>query len=208
MKTRTKISIFTAAILLLTLSMFGTAMAGSYLNVPLNNDTAEEGLDCPVVGGPYWHFVISPNNGELYFITFHLNLGDAATYDTSIFVANGSQLDNVFVAVPSGKTLTSLIKTGSSADIFWSGEGLEPAKFQLSHLCSASAADLTVSKTASPSYTRTFDWDISKLVEPPLVYSAGGGESGSALFHHSSYQGRRHRQQLGSLGHDQRAQPQ
>lgn len=183
MKTRTKISILTAAVLLLSLVMVGTALAdGSYLNIPLNNDTAEQGTDCPTSGGPYWHFVISPNNGESYFITFHLNLGEAATYDTSIFVPNGSQLDNVFVAVPGGKTITSLSKTGSSADIYWSGVGVQPVKFQLSHVCAGTAKDLTVSKTAQPSFTRTFDWDISKVVDPPVVYSAGGGESEAALF--------------------------
>jgi len=144
---------------------FSATLASTELNIYLNNDTAGQGEDCPLTGGPYWHFVISPNNTDSYFITFHLNLGDATTYDTSIYVPNGSQLDNVFVTVPGGKTLTSLKKEGSSADISWSGDGPEPTKFQLSHVCAGSTppVDLEVSKTAEPSYTRTFKWTIDKV---------------------------------------------
>lgn len=150
------------------------------LTIPLNNDTAEEGSDCPAEGGPYWHFVISPNNGESAFIVFHLNLGDASTYDTSVFIQNAGQWDNVFVAVPSGKTLTSLIKDGSTADIYWSGNGTEPAKFQLSHTCSGTrppAADATVSKDANGSYDETFKWTIEKKADKTRVLTAGGAES-------------------------------
>jgi hypothetical protein len=175
----TRLGLTFAAVLILALLLVGTAFANGldYQNIPLNNDTAGEGTDCPTNGGPYWHFVISPNNGDSYFITFHLNLGDAATYDTSIYVPNGSQLDNVFVEVPAGKTLTSLQKLGSSADIYWNGLGVDPAKFQLSHVCSGHAQDLTLTKTAATSYTRTYDWNIDKVADPTLVYTAGGAES-------------------------------
>jgi len=175
MNTKQKILFTCAIVLLLLVGLTGVALATNSpnLNIPLNNDTAEEGTNCPA-GGPYWHFVISPNNGDSYFITFHLNLGDATTYDTSIFVQNGAQLDNVFVAVPSGKTLTSLIKVGSSADIYWSGEGPTPTKFQLSHVCSGpQAQDLTVTKTATPSFTRTFGWKIEKSVDSDQINTAG-----------------------------------
>lgn len=36
-------------------------------------------------------------------------------------------------------------------------------------------ADLTVSKTASPSFTRTYNWSISKAADPPIVDKPGGG---------------------------------
>lgn len=176
--------LFLGIVLALLLSFTGVVFAEEQtLNIPLNNDTAGAGTDCPATGGPYWHFVISPNNGNSYFITFHLNLGDATTYDTSVFVPNGDQLDNIFLAVPSGKTLTSLIKTGSSADIKWNGEDKNPPdKFLLSHTCSAKALDLTVSKDATPSFTRTFDWTIDKSADTSTVYSAGGGESDPVNF--------------------------
>lgn len=177
MKTKMKFLLTGVIVLMLLVGITGVALAGplNYKNIYLNNDTAEEGTDCPATGGPYWHFVISPNNGDSYFITFHLNLGDASTYDTSIYVPNGSQLDNVFVAVPSGKTLTSLIKDRSSADIYWNGDSPEPTKFQLSHVCSGGQQpqDLTVSKTATPSYTRTFGWTIEKKADHDQINTAG-----------------------------------
>jgi uncharacterized protein (DUF2141 family) len=98
-------------------------------NIPLNNDTAGAASGCPT-GGSYWHFVITPNSGGAAFVTFHLNLGDATTYNTSSFVPNGSQTDNVFVLVPAGKTLTDLDKGGSSADITGTA-----TKFTLSGVC-------------------------------------------------------------------------
>jgi hypothetical protein len=39
-------------------------------------------------------------------------------------------------------------------------------------------SDLTVSKTATPSFTRTYTWGISKSADTNKVYSAGGGASG------------------------------
>lgn len=39
-------------------------------------------------------------------------------------------------------------------------------------------SDLTVSKTATPAFTRTFTWGVSKSADTNKVYSAGGGPSG------------------------------
>ena len=114
------------ATLALVLPLSVAAHADTTLNIPLNNNTADVGTDCPADRCTYWHFVISPNNGHSAFITFHLNLGDATTYDTTIFVPNGTQFDNVFVAVPPGKTLTVVDQAGSSADITWDGTGNAP----------------------------------------------------------------------------------
>jgi len=44
------------------------------------------------------------------------------------------------------------------------------------------AQDLTVSKTADASFTRTFNWTIEKSADTDTVYSAGGGESGEVNF--------------------------
>lgn len=169
-------SIFKTALLLalaLTLAFSTTALAekSANKNIPLDNDRAEVGTDCPATGGPYWHFVINPNNNQSEFITFYLNLGDAAPYTTTAFVPNGSQQDNVFVAVPAGKTLTDLDKTGSRADIYWSGIGVEPDKFVLSHVCPGAGYEaLTVTKTANTSFTREHFWDIDKKVETEFGY--------------------------------------
>ncbi len=167
---------------LVTLFIAGTAMAETYLTLPLHNDRAEVGTDCPSQPGAYWHFVISPNNNQSAFIVFHLNLGDENTYDAPVFILNGTQWDNVFVQVPSGKKLESLVKAGSTADIVWSNKGPQPASFQLSHTCPGNVYPLTVSKTAQPSFTRTYDWDLDKSADPQTVYSAGGGASDPVTF--------------------------
>src|SRR5262249_58568666 len=43
-------------------------------------------------------------------------------------------------------------------------------------------SDLTVKKDATPSFKRTYKWDISKKADTAKVYSAGGGESGPANY--------------------------
>ena len=49
--------------------------------MPLHNNTAEDGTDCPSGGGAYWHFVIAPNTGY-HFVEIHLNIG-GSTYNFS-----------------------------------------------------------------------------------------------------------------------------
>ena len=44
------------------------------------------------------------------------------------------------------------------------------------------ASDLIVTKTALPSFKRTFKWTIDKSADTDTVYSAGGGESGAVKF--------------------------
>jgi hypothetical protein len=55
-------------------------------------------------------------------------------------------------------------------------------KLVISHGCGGHtippAADLTASKNAIPSFTRTYTWGISKSADKTTVLSAGGGESG------------------------------
>src|SRR5262249_23692410 len=44
------------------------------------------------------------------------------------------------------------------------------------------ADDLTVSKTATPGFKRTYHWTIDKSANKTTVYSKGGGESGAVHF--------------------------
>jgi hypothetical protein len=123
------------AVFALTLLPASNVLAGSIV-LDLNNATAPLcTTGCPTDNASYWHFVITPNDGASAFVTFHLNLGDAGTYDTTFFFPNGAQMDNVFVAVPAGKTVYSLIADGSTADVNWDGEGQAPSKFVLSNIC-------------------------------------------------------------------------
>jgi len=102
--------------------------------IPLNNDTAPEDTDCPATGGPYWHFVLAPNNGSSSFTSITLNLkGTLVSFGIDRIIRNGIQSDNVFVAVPAGSSISDLRLSGSFATY----AGSAPKKFNLSHLCSA-----------------------------------------------------------------------
>jgi hypothetical protein len=50
------------------------------------------------------------------------------------------------------------------------------------HVKTNVAADLTVSKDATPTFDRTYTWGISKKADTDTVYSAGGGESGKVNY--------------------------
>ena len=123
------------------LAVSGAAGATSVTaqNVPLHNDTAGNGTDCPSGGGAYWHFVIAPNSGY-HFAAIHLNVGGTMYHFSGGQIIPNSGDDNVFIAVPSGKTLGQLTVSGSSADI--TPVGGNP-KFNLSHLCQGGSAATT-----------------------------------------------------------------
>ena len=90
------------------------------------------GTDCPATGGPYWHFVLAPNNNTRSFLTITLNLkGTIFTFSGSQIIPNGTQTDNVFIQVPAGYLLTDLLTTGSSATY----TGPAANRFNLSHVC-------------------------------------------------------------------------
>ncbi len=132
--------------MLLATLTFGAVMAFASsssvtTSIPLNNNTAEQGTDCPDAAGAFWHFVTSPNGGGAAFVEFHLNLGGPGTYDTTVFIKNGIQEDNVFVKVPAGYSLDSLITAGSTAEI--TGEA---NKFQLSHTCGGASGTSTLTE--------------------------------------------------------------
>jgi hypothetical protein len=173
MKTNLKFLSITMLVLVFLLGVTGVAFADEIFAIPLHNNVADAGTDCPDDGGTYWHFVVSPNNDQSAFIVFHLNLGDSSTYDTALFVKNGDQWDNVFVSVPAGKTLQSLLTEGSSAEIIWQEKGPQPDSFKLSHVCVGNQPkDLTVVKTANPSFTRTYGWSIDKTADYDVINTA------------------------------------
>jgi len=99
-------------------------------NIALHTATAGVGTDCPDTVHDYWHFVIAPNH-TYTFVAIHLNIG--GTIVTPQLIPNHGQYDNVFVAVPAGKSLSDLIAAGSSADI--TPAAPEATQFNLSHTC-------------------------------------------------------------------------
>lgn len=158
-KSRRRQWMLVALALFALLGAFGAAFAvresaraeQSSRTLNLHNDSAQVGTDCPADGKTYWHFVINPNNNKSEFVQFKLNLGDG-THTISSFVLNGTQKDNVFVEVPSGYQLSSLVKSGSTADILWDGSNPEPDKFVLSHTCPGTpTGNIIVGKVIDPS---------------------------------------------------------
>ena len=122
-----------------------TPEVASTTSIELHNATAETGTDCPADGAAYWHFVFAPNDGSAAFQTIVLELGDAApvTFSGAAIVANGTQTDNVFVAVPAGHTLEDLRLDGSHATY----TGAEPKLFNLSHVCEGEVPEETTTTT-------------------------------------------------------------
>ncbi len=141
-----------------------TVPAGS---IELNNSAATAGPDCPDDGVAYWHFILAPNNGTFAFTEIHLELAvapsgpnDLVTFSGTQLVPNGTQHDNIFVAVPAGHTLDDIVIEGHRSYAFYSGSGT-PANFTLSHTCAGvvpttattSSSTSTTTSTTTPSTT-------------------------------------------------------
>ncbi len=132
----------------------GVSAPVSVNTIALHNNTAEADTDCPVGGAAYWHFVFAPNDDSASFTSITLNLktgestSESLTFSGAAIVPNGTQTDNVFVAVPAGHTLTDLLLTGSSAAY----TGVAPNLFNLSHTCSGTVGTTT---TTAPEGTTT-----------------------------------------------------
>ena len=140
-----------SGLLLLTVLLVPATAATSVATIALHNNTAESSHDCPDDGAAYWHFVLAPNNGGSSFVSITLNLGsETVTFSGSQIVPNGSQTDNVFVAVPAGHELTDLQIEGSSATY----TGVTATQFNLSHVCEGGAATTTTT-TGAPTTTTT-----------------------------------------------------
>ncbi|MCD9625192.1 LPXTG cell wall anchor domain-containing protein [Rhabdothermincola salaria] len=122
------------------------AAAGAGSSIPLHNDTAGAESDCPGTVEDYWHFVFTPNDDSAAFDTITLNLdGDTVVFSGAQIIPNGSQQDNVFVAVPDGYALGDLVASGSSAT--YTGEA--PNMFVLSHVCVGTGTTTTTTESTT-----------------------------------------------------------
>jgi len=142
-----KFLVFLAVVGLVGALGVGTAAADDTL--PLHNNTASVGTDCPDTIDDYWHFVVTPNNGSLSFDEIRLNIDGlgVVAFSGSDIIPNGSQTDNVFIQVPSGSEIDDLLLADSEADII--GDVPENSNFNLSHVCDGTGegfGDLSVNK--------------------------------------------------------------
>ncbi|MAT05513.1 MAG: hypothetical protein CL424_10775 [Acidimicrobiaceae bacterium] len=119
--------------------------------VPLHNDGADVEADCPNDVGDFWHFVIAPNNDTYSFVSITLSLdGATTTFSGGDIIPNGTQTDNIFIALPAGIDFDDLALPGSSAEIT---PATGSPKFVLSHLCDG--AGTTTTTTIADSTTTT-----------------------------------------------------
>ena len=151
-----------------TVGLVATASTASAVapagSIDLHNATAETGTDCPTGSAAYWHFVLAPNNNTSSFVSITLNLtGDTETFTGPQIVPNGTQTDNVFVAVPAGHALTDLVVTGSSATY----SGATPNRFNLSHVCEGVVP--TTTTTEAPTTTTTTEAPTTTTTEAPTT---------------------------------------
>ena len=134
-----KVLVVLAAVGLIGALGVGTAAADDTL--PLHNNSASVGTDCPDSINDYWHFVVTPNNGTLEFDEIRLNIDGlgVVSFSGSDIIPNGSQLDNVFIQVPDGSSIDDLVLDDSEADII--GDVQPQSLFNLSHVCDGTGED-------------------------------------------------------------------
>jgi hypothetical protein len=88
---------------------------------------------------------------------------------TTLFAINGATLSD---GVPATQTILLHINDAAECDRLYGGN--PGTCFVLPGEEGPFGKDLTVTKTATPSFTRTYNWDISKDVTPTLVKQIGG----------------------------------
>lgn len=134
-----------------------------------STDELPQGID----PNSYLHFVLTTDGGSVIAddTTPILTLGGSGSGDHLWFKQGGGML-HFYVPYSDLNTLTAY----ATINVYETGHGAW--NLTISHGCpGVSPQDLTVSKTAEPSYTRTYDWTIDKSADKPIVYSVGGGES-------------------------------
>ena len=166
------IAAMAAGSVLLVAGLPSPASAGSRMpaffateTVTLSNNTADPGEDCPDDSFAYWHFITAPNDGSFPFVSITLNLGAGNPSYTGTIVKNGTQTDNVFIAVPAGSTLTSLV-SGSAVISTTKSDFSAFKNFNLSHTC---AGDSQPTTTTEESTTTTEEATTTSAKTAPTI---------------------------------------
>jgi len=142
--------------------------------VPLNNDSPGSSVptgtgSCDVYGldatASYWHFVLSEN--PYAFESISLNIGGTQynfTANQGQYETNG-KLDQAFIKVPDGKSLSDLMASGSFANVT-PDPYPSNVNFVLSHECTA-AGDEGSTTTTEESTTTTATTEAPAIVITP-----------------------------------------
>ena len=108
---------------------------------------------CPDDGFAAWHFVLAPADGARRFASISLDLdGTTHTFTDSMIVPNDGRPDDVFVAVPPGLALSSLVIERSSATVT---PGTDSADITVALVddCDGAVPDTAVSSASSADST-------------------------------------------------------
>lgn len=160
-------------VLVLALSLMLSSTALAQETVPLNPShigAANPGFglgSCPVPpagqeGWWGWHFIMPANNNFTSLTVTFQNAGtfSADPFPGGVFVAHPDE-SHAYIWTPGPDVLLGGVATSSGTNEF----------FNLSHVCVGTMQEeLTVTKTAVTSYTRTHDWAIEKSVDTDALY--------------------------------------
>ena len=120
---------------------------------------------CPDDGLAAWHFALAPADGTRQFASIALDLdGTTHTFTDSMIVPNGGRPDDVFVAVPPGLALSSLVIERSTATVTPGAADTAGITFALLDACDGVVPDTAVSSASSAGST-----DVAEPVESATV---------------------------------------
>ena len=161
-----------------TITWTGNGADGGVPNTEVcpSKDTVPDGID----PNSYLHWIFTTNGGSASGATLHLGT-----------TAGGNELGDFPADAPSGSAFhfftpyytpdTTTLFAYADFTVGTTGNGAW--NLNISHGCPGEQAkDLKVTKTAIPSFTRTFNWTIDKSADTETVYSAGGGESTAVIW--------------------------
>jgi hypothetical protein len=150
--------------------------------VPLNNDSPGSSMatgtgSCDVYGlddtASYWHFVLSQNPYAFESITLNIG-GTTHTYMPGDYDTNG-KVDQAFIKVPDGKSLSDLMISGSFANVTPDPYSSN-VNFVLSHECVAGYEESTSSTEET---TTTVAESSTTTAAPAVVISTPTSQASS-----------------------------
>jgi hypothetical protein len=154
-----------------TVTWTGNGTTNGYCNAFIDDPNLNPGP-----GQQGWLFILSsPFDNTGSNLSFSFDDGTASPPTVAGFFQGGGAGSYHFIVYT---TLGAKLLSASATN------GTQFSNLTVSHCESggSGAKDLTVSKTATPSFTRTFNWTIDKSADKDTVYSAGGGTSGAVHF--------------------------
>ncbi len=185
-----------------------TVPATSSPSISIDKTTnGSDGLNIPVGAAVSWAYQVT-NSGNV-------TLTDVTVTDNQVAASaiNCGGSSNVIPSLAPGATVTCTA-TGTAVAGTYTNTGTATGTTPSSRSVQASddssyygVHDLSVTKTANPTLTRTYDWSVTKTADPALIEQLTGGTANAEL-PGDRHPGRPHRQRMAGDRHHHRDQPQ